>query len=217
MTDTKADASERWTMRQAIVLAAACLIAGIACGWLLRLWKPPVSASASPVAAAAPASQAASDPAHLKQAADAEAAPLLAQLRSDPANADLLTRAGNLYYDAQLYAAAIDYYNRALAIRPSDVDVRTDMGTACWYMGNAAGAIAAFTEALRYQPNNPNTLFNRGLVRWQGKMDGAGAISDWKQLLAANPGYPDKAKVEQMISDVEKHAAIASQSKQAAQ
>jgi tetratricopeptide (TPR) repeat protein len=129
-------------------------------------------------------------------------------LKSQPDNADLLNSIGNLYYDAQQYPTAIDYYTRSLKLKPADASVRTDMGTAYWYLGNADSAIAQFDTALTYAPTNANSLFNRGLVRWQGKGDAAGAIADWKKLLATNPNYDGKDKVEQMLAQVEKHTAI---------
>jgi cytochrome c-type biogenesis protein CcmH/NrfG len=71
-------------------------------------------------------------------------------------------------------------------------------------MGNADTAIAEFNTALTYEPTNPNTLFNRGLVRWQGKKDAAGAIADWKKLLATSPNYDAREKVEQLMAEAEK-------------
>ena len=76
------------------------------------------------------------------------------------------------------------------------------MGTAYWYMGNADSAIAQFTQALKDRPNNANSLFNRGLVRWQGKHDGPGALADFKQLLASNPNYDARDKVKQMMAEI---------------
>jgi len=140
----------------------------------------------------------------MKEMADAQAAPLLEKLKSDPKNPDLLTSIGNLYFDAQQYPIAVGYYGRALQARPSDVSVRTDMATAYWYLGNADEAINEFNKALAYAPTNPNTLFNLGIVKWQGKHDSAGAIADWRKLLGANPNYEQKDKVQQMLNDVEK-------------
>ena len=74
-------------------------------------------------------------------------------------------------------------------------------------MDNIDTAIAEFNTALTFAPNNANTLFNLGLVKWQGKHDSAGAIADWKKLLATNPNYEAKDKVEQMLTDVAKQAA----------
>jgi tetratricopeptide (TPR) repeat protein len=141
--------------------------------------------------------------------ADAQAAPLLERLKNDSQNPALLAAIGNVYYDAQQYSNAVDYYQRTLQIKPADADVRTDMATAYWFQGNADSALAEFTKALTYAPNNPNTLFNRGLVKWRGKKDGPGALADWNKLLAANPAYDQKAAVEKMIAEVKSQSAAA--------
>jgi len=215
MTDTNRTPIKQWTVKQAILLAVACLLAGIAGGWGIRGSQGAgATGSAKAASVSAPAgtgSSAASQmpsPVRLKEMADGQAAPLLDKLKSDPNNPELLTSIGNLYYDAQQYPIAVDYYGRVLKAKPSDAAVRTDMATAYWYMGNADSAIAEFNKALIYAPNNPNTLFNLGLVKWQGKMDGAGALDDWKKLLAANPNYEGKDKVEQMMAEVKNHAAV---------
>jgi cytochrome c-type biogenesis protein CcmH/NrfG len=147
-------------------------------------------------------------PEQLKLMADKQAAPLIEKLKSDPNNPDLLASIGNFYYDAQQYPIAVDYYGRALKAKPSDAAIRTDMATADWYMGNADAAIAEFNKALTYEPNKANTLFNLGLVKWQGKMDIKGAVADWEKLLATNPNYEGKDKVEQMIAEAKKHSAV---------
>jgi tetratricopeptide (TPR) repeat protein len=201
--------SNEWALKRAMLLGGLCLAVGLAAGWLIRGWEnPALSAPAvsvqTPVNTAAPAANAA----QLKQQADADAAPLLEQLKSQPDNAVLLASIGNLYYDAQSYPVAIDYYTRSLKAKPTDASVRTDLGTAYWYLGNADSAIAEFGTALTYAPTSPNALFNRGLVKWQGKGDAAGAIADWKKLLATNPNYDGKDNVEQMLAQVEKHSAI---------
>src|SRR5579859_3389541 len=187
----------RWTRERAALVAALCLVAGIAGGWSFRATRP-AAASGDQVSAPAAANQQpdgaphAPTPAQLKEIADTQAAPLLDKLKSDPGNPDLLASLGNLYYDAQQYPAAVEYYARTLKARPADSSVRTDMGTAFWFMGNADRAIAEFNKALTYVPDNPNTLFNRGLVRWKGKTDAAGAIADWERLLAVDPNYQGK-------------------------
>lgn len=203
----------QWTNKQALLLVTACLAAGIAGGWLTRGLQgasvasipQPRAAVSAPANATAPApGGSAPNPARLKEMADTQAAPLLAKLNTNPTDPDTLISIGNLYYDAQQYPIAVDYYNRALQSRPSDASVRTDMATAWWYLGNTDEAIAQFNRALADAPTNPNTLFNLGLVTWQGKHDSAAAIALWKKLLASNPNYDQKDKVLQMLSDVEK-------------
>jgi cytochrome c-type biogenesis protein CcmH/NrfG len=207
---------QHWTRKQATILAFACLAAGIAGGWGIRGLRHQtavVSAEAANVPGVAvgrPSAPAHPGPAALKSAADAQAAPLTERLKSNPADPLVLTALGNLYYDAQQYSAAIDFYQRALRARPTDAAVRTDMATAYWYMGNADSAIAEFNKALAYAPDNPNTLFNRGLVEWQGKKNAAAALADWQRLLKSDPGYDQKDKVQQMIAEVKAHQAGAS-------
>jgi tetratricopeptide (TPR) repeat protein len=196
---------------------AVCLMVGLAGGWAalgarVSAQRGNAKVQSAPPAAAPAANRVAQtrSPNQLRAAADNQAAPMIAKLKADPKNVELLTSIGNLYYDAQQYPAAVDYYGRELQIKPSDTAVRTDLATAYWYMGNADTAIAEFNKALTYAPTNPNTLFNLGLVKWQGKHDSAGAIAEWKKLLAVNPNYESKDKVQQMLSDVERQSAAES-------
>lgn len=195
-----------WTGTQAYVLAAACLLLGVALGYLFR-------GSASPAASAAIATPAQQTAAQQPSAAEAQAAlaqavgPLMEAVKKDPTDYDSLVKLGNLFYDAQRFPEAIQYYERSLAIHPENPDVRTDMGTAYWYSGNADKALAAMGTSLKYRPGHPQTLFNLGWVRWQGKADPKGAIEAWQQLLKLNPDYPQKQQVEQYIAKAKEHAA----------
>ena len=213
--NAKTPTSTTWTAVQAYTLAVVCLLLGMAGGWLIRGSQSPAAAPVEAASTAAPAPamggggmSAQPTPEQLKQMADTQAAPLIEKLKSDPNNPELLTSIGNSYYDAQQFPTAVDYYGRALKARPSDAAVRTDMATAYWYMGNADTAIEEFNKALKYEPNKPNTLFNLGLVKWQGKMDVQGAVADWEKLLATNPNYEAKDKVEQMIAEAKKHVGV---------
>ncbi len=204
---TNSATAAAWSGTQAYLLAAFCLLLGVALGYLFR-------GSASPVAPAS-ASSATQQPGNVspQPSADAQvalaqaAAPLLEAVKKDPKDYDSLVKLGNLLYDGQQYPSAIEYYERALAIHPDNPDVRTDMGTAYWYAGNADKALAAMETSLKYRPGHPQTLFNLGWVRWQGKADAKGAVDAWQQLLKANPDYPQKQQVEQYIAKAKEHAA----------
>jgi len=147
-------------------------------------------------------------PAQMQKMADTQAGPLIEKLKADPNNAGLLENIGNVYYDAQQFPTAIDYYQRALKIEPSNTGVRTDMATAYWYTGNADTAIAEFQKSLSYEPNKANTLFNLGIVEWQGKMDIAKATTTWQKLLDTNPNYEGKDKVLELMAQAKKHAGV---------
>lgn len=192
-----------WTSTQAYLLAAFCLLLGVALGYLFR-----GSASSMPQAAAAMQATGVRAPDTQAQAALRQsAAPLLDAVNRDPADYDALVKLGDLYYDGQQFPNAIQYYERAVAIHPENPNVRTDLGTAYWYTGNADKALAEMETSLKYNPGHPQTLFNLGWVKWQGKADAKGAVAAWQKLLKANPDYPQKQQVEQYIAKAKEHAA----------
>lgn len=121
-------------------------------------------------------------------------------LTRDPNNLQAAVAAGNMLYDAQRYADAIAFYQKAVAIAPSDVNVSTDLGTALWYSGHPDEALAQFDKSLAVDPTHAQTLFNAGIVRADGKRDYAGAVGAWEKLLASNPAYENAARVRQLIT-----------------
>jgi tetratricopeptide (TPR) repeat protein len=217
VSELKTTTSNSWSGTQAAALAVFSLLLGISGGWLIRRsFAAQAPASVGMALAAAPSGgsgqmaaanfnplPAAPSTAELKQAADAQAAPLLEQLKADPNNAALLAQVGNLYYDAKQYPAAIVYYERSLEAQPSDTSVGTDLGTAYWYTGDADRAIAQFTKVLAIAPTKPDTLFNFAIVKWQGKKDEQGAIAAWQKLLDTNPNYENREKVLQLIAQAQ--------------
>lgn len=222
MDDTKTSTSGNWTSTQAYVLSVICLLVGVAVGYLLRGSASPQSAeTAAPAqrqaggagtgaAGGVPPMGTAQTPApeQMREMADTQAAPLLAQLKGDPDNAELLVKIGNLYYDAQQYPEAVKYYEGALKINPKATDVRTDMGTAYHFMGQSDRAIKEYDEVLKIDGKHANALFNEGMVKWQDKMDMNGAIAAWKRLLETNPDYPQRDRVQRLIAEAEQHLTV---------
>jgi tetratricopeptide (TPR) repeat protein len=204
---------EQWTSVQAYTLAVICLLVGIAGGWFIRGSQSPAAAAARGAAESVPQGtpdgrSPAPTAAQMQKMADTQAGPLIEKLAADPSNAVLLESIGNIYYDAQQFPAAIDYYQRTLKIHPENTGVRTDMATAIWYTGNADGAIAEFQKSLSYDPDKANTLFNLGVVEWQGKMDIDKAVSNWQRLLDKNPQYPEKDKVLELMAQAKRHSGV---------
>ncbi|MBZ5648352.1 MAG: tetratricopeptide repeat protein [Acidobacteriia bacterium] len=201
--------SSDWTGTQAYVLAVICLLLGTLVGYLLRGSGPAQAAPAGQSAESAAGTMGSQvTPEQLRVMADKQAEPVLGQLKLKPSDPALLMQAGNIYYDAQQFKEAADYYARALEGDPKNTDVRTDMATAYWYLGDADRALAEFDRVLEQQPNKANALLNRGIVRWKGKMDVKGAVADWEGLLKANPDFPQRSNVEQLIAEAKRHSNI---------
>jgi cytochrome c-type biogenesis protein CcmH/NrfG len=200
--------SKTWMTPQAYVVAVICLLVGVAAGYLLRGSGSPATVPSVQAAQQMPGIMGAGmqpTPEQLRHMAEKQAEPLLAELKSKPNDATLLSNIGNIFYDAQQFKDAIDYYNRSLQAEPDNPGVRTDMGTAYFYLGNADRAIAEFNAALQRDPKHAQTLFDLGLVKWQGKSDVTGAVEAWETLLRVVPDYPERERVEQLIARAKQH------------
>ena len=215
MANTERDTSlpkAAWTSTQAYILAVFCLALGVALGYLFRGSASPVAQTA---AASAPAggsvpqgqpTQAQLTAEQQKAMVDQAVAPLLATLKTSPDDFNTIVQVANLYYDGRQYPEAVKYYQLAVKSQPTNADLLTDLGTSLWYTGDADGAIAEFQKALKYRPDHPGTLFNLGIVRWQGKLDPKGAVEAWEELLRLNPNYSQKQEVQEYIDRAKQHA-----------
>jgi cytochrome c-type biogenesis protein CcmH/NrfG len=199
---------EFWRPTVVYGMASACLLLGLALGYLLRGSESHAALASSPARPAAhevpaPGSMQMPTIEQMKVMADRKVEPLLAQLKSDPKNKDLLLRVAYFYKSAHQFKDAATYFDRALQVDPKNVSVRTEMASCLYYDGNVDGALAILQESLKQNPADANSLFNLGVIRWKGKKDASGAIAAWKQLLKTKPNLDKKPIVERMIAEAQ--------------
>jgi cytochrome c-type biogenesis protein CcmH/NrfG len=204
------DKNTAWKPVQTYTMAVICLVIGLAIGYFLRgSASQPTSAAASetvpPQAQTAPhgMGQQQKMPTldDMKQMADKQAAPLLAQLKTDPKNADLLNQIGTMYRATHQFKTAIDYYQKSLAINARNVGARTDMASCMYYLGDVDGALTQLDKSLTYDPKHAGTLINIGIIKWKGKNDVDGAVAAWEKMLKLNPEFQNKEMVQHMIAE----------------
>lgn len=193
-------------------MAAVCLILGIAIGYLFRGSKSTVPVVTNTRKTSAPAGGMGGEmpsPEQMKHGADIQAAPLLEKLKSDPNNSSLLIQVGSIYERAQQFKEAAPYYNKVLQIDPKNVTARTELASSLYYNGSVDEAIQQLNQSLEYSPNDANSLFNLGAMKWRGKHDAAGALAAWQKLLKTNPklSADKKTTVKQLIQEAEQHIA----------
>ena len=203
-----------WKSTQVYAMATVCLIIGVALGYLFRGSASIHVPSPAPQAAAvSPASPAATGSApqmpsleDMKRMADKKAEPLLARLKTDPNNSDLLNQIATVYKSTHQFKDAATYYQKAIDANPKNVPARNDLASCLYYLGDVDGALSQLQQSLRYDPKDPTALFNLGMMRLQGKNDRNGAITAWQQLLKLNPALaPEKkAVVEKVIAQAQK-------------
>lgn len=197
-----------WTPLQAFLLATICFVIGLSVGYLVRgsaaNSTPTIAAESATTSPAAPHSMGAQQKMptldDMKRMADKQAQPLLAKLKSDPRNAQLLNQVGMVYKSTHQFKQAQEYFAKSLEIDPKNVAVRTDMASCLYYSGDIDGALAELNRSLTYDPKHPGTLLNIGIIRWKAKNDVDGAVASWQKLLKLNPDYDQRAVVEHLIA-----------------
>ena len=214
-------AAQGWKTTQVYAMATVCLVIGLALGYLFRgsasqnaqvspsvqMSSPSSSSLPSPSPADAKAGAHPQMPSldDMKRMADKKVEPLLAKLKSDPRNSDLLNQVGMVYKATHQFKEAAEYFQKAVDADPKNVAARTDLASCLYYQGDADGAIQQLEQSLRYDPKDANSLFNLGMIRMQAKKDPSGAVTAWQQLLQLNPTLPDEKKtaVEKLIAQAQ--------------
>jgi tetratricopeptide (TPR) repeat protein len=110
-----------------------------------------------------------------------------------------LTHLGNFFQDAGKYEQAIEYYRRALAVRPKVVDTRTDMGICLRELGKPDEAIAEFRHSLEDDPQHWQTWLNLAIVSLYDKRDPAAAATALGRVEALNPTHPGLPALREAI------------------
>jgi cytochrome c-type biogenesis protein CcmH/NrfG len=200
-----ANLNGKWQSWQVYVMAAVCLLVGVLVGYLVR-GSAPAASTQAPAAQSAPGAPAAPQQKvptldDMKRMADKQTEPLLAKLKTDPNNADMLNQVGNIYRMTHQFQTAATYYRKSLDLNPKNVGPRTDLASCLYYQGDVDGAIAQLEKSLTYDPKHAGTLLNLGLIRWKGKNDSAGAIASWQKLLKLYPNYQHRDTVEKLIAE----------------
>ena len=177
---------------ESLVFAAAGALFGIIAGWILGAEqasvRPQSVAALTVESQPAATGQTAQAPPQLDQA---QVDRLLKVAAADPANPSPRAALGNLYFDAERYQDATQWYEAALKLDPNNADVSTDLGVGYYYLNQPDRALAQFDRSLQIDSKHTKTLLNVGIVRAFGKQDLAGAAKAWEQVLALAPASPE--------------------------
>jgi cytochrome c-type biogenesis protein CcmH/NrfG len=181
--------------RESIIFGIAGVFFGILVGWMLG------SQHARP---AQPASQAATAPAAGQNQTPARfdesrAAALKAAIDKNTNDVTSRVQLGDLYFDAERFAEATEWYQAALKLDPKNVNASTDLGIAYYYMNQADRALEQFDRSLAIDPRHAKTLLNIGIVRAFGKQDLEGAARAWQQVIDLAPESPEAGMARQAL------------------
>lgn len=204
-TSAPGSGGSAWQAKHVYAMAALCLLLGLVIGYLFRgsqSLAPQVAEAREETPAAVPGGMSGKIPSleDMKGMADKKAAPLLEKLKGDPNNSDLLIQVGNIYKATHQFKDAAGYYGKVVQTDPRNVAIRTELASCLYYDGDVDGALSQLQQSLQYKPNDANSLFNLGMIKWQGKQDSKGALAAWQELLKSNPKLsPDRKEAVQKL------------------
>ena len=98
------------------------------------------------------------------------------EVSRNPADAEAWIRLGNAYFDSDQYEKSIRAYEKALALKPDNPDVLTDMGVMYRLSGQPHKALEAFNKAMAVNPKHEISRLNKGIVLMYDLKDEKGAI-----------------------------------------
>jgi cytochrome c-type biogenesis protein CcmH/NrfG len=186
---------------ESIVFAVTGAFFGLIVGWIIGTQQGgPRPSAPLPQAASAPAPAQAPAPKPMLDENQANALRNIAE--RDPKNVESRVTLGNLYFDAERFPEAIQWYESALAINPSDPNVSTDLGVSYYYIDQPDLALAAFDRSLKIDPAHTKTWLNLGVVRAFGKQDLKGAIAAWEEVVKIAPASQEGQTAKRFIDNM---------------
>ena len=109
-------------------------------------------------------------------------------LRADPDHYDALNELGMLAGQANQSEEALQYFERAIAIRPQDPAAHVNLGNALRQLRQPEAALARFETALSLNPTNAIVYYSRAEAhRDLGRNEAA--LSDYDRAVAIDSGF----------------------------
>ena len=185
---------------ESIVFAVTGTFFGLIVGWIIGTQQGGVRPAGvpQPAATTAPAPAAATRP--MLDESQVNALRNIAE--RDPKNVESRVNLGNLYFDAERFPEAIQWYEAAFALNPNDPNVSTDLGVSYYYLGQPDQALAAFERSLKIDPKHTKTWLNLGVVRAFGKQDLAGAVAAWEEVIRIAPDSQEGQTARRFVDNM---------------
>jgi len=140
-----------------------------------------------------------------------------AELAKTPGSYDLLVKQAQAYHDwagtiaaadkgasgadRPLWLLAVDLYKRALAVKPGDPNVATDMSIAQFYSNDTTGALATAEAVVKADPTFAPVHFNMA-VFYTFSNDTAKAIAEYEAYMRLAPNGELVAEAKTRIASL---------------
>ena len=124
-------------------------------------------------------------------------------LEKNPNDIGTLIQLGNTYFDSNMYVPSIEAYERALALKPGNPDVLTDLGVMYRRNGQPGEAVLTFRKAMKASSTHPQSRFNLGIVLYYDLRDINSAKEAFQDFLTVVPAGPQADNVKNLIAEME--------------
>lgn len=121
---------------------------------------------------------------------------LRARLARNPKDLAALVQLADMEFDARRFDKATPLFVRALALDPSNPDVRTDYAVALHESGRDLDALAQADTVLKERPDFPTALFDRGVILQAigRRSDAATAFRRYLRVVGNNGSHANEAR-----------------------
>ena len=116
----------------------------------------------------------------------------------DPNNLDALAQLGGMYMDAAKYRQAIEYFERALRVRPDPV-LRSDLAICFKQSGRPDRALEELQRVVQDDPTQWQARFNEIVLLGEMRRFDE-ARSEMAQLEKLRPDGPDVRRLDQALA-----------------
>ena len=176
---------------ESAVFAVAGMCFGIILGWVIGTQQARVAVATAPAPAAQASAAAGTTQRQAPPLDEAKVQSLTTILKSDPNNASAALQLANVYFDAERFKDAIQWYERTVKLEPKNVEANTDLGVSYYYESRADEALTTFERSLQMDPKHTKTLLNKGIVLAFGKEDLKAAAVEWQKVVELAPSSPE--------------------------
>jgi len=111
------------------------------------------------------------------------------KIEQDPNDARALVSLADANFMIQRFEKSQEYYERALKSDPKNINARLSLSNCYIFMQKPDEAIHQLDQILSMQKDDPEALYNKGLILLQSKRDPGGAKQVWTQLVSAHADH----------------------------
>lgn len=115
-----------------------------------------------------------------------------------PEHMEVRVQIGNAYFEMQQYQAAATWYESALDLDPTNVDLNNNLGTALFGAREVERSIEVLDRSLELKRDHPVALQNLGWVYFSTNRHRE-AVDFWERLIRVHPDYENVEAVKEHL------------------